>query len=225
MTSTNSDIAYQKLLELIVNRRILAGQKLNETDLSKQLGMSRTPIREALRRLQQDGIVLIVPNKGSYVQSYTFAEMADGYEIISMLTGMACHHIAYNREQIDDSQFELLEKYLNQMDDAIHESDKHRWINLDIQFHKTIIDMPGIWQLSNTYAHLSIWVSQVLWHITPFYIDINSSTQDHRKIISLLKTAKPVDAREFAQSHQMKTVEIIRSISTMQASPYSFAIE
>lgn len=210
---TNSDIAYNSMLEMISNRLLLPGQKLNESDLSNQLEMSRTPVREALRRLQNDGLIEIIPNKGAFVKSFSLLEMAYGYEIVSMLTGMACKHISMNPEKISNSSFSDLYCLTEKMEDALQSSDKQTWVNLDIEFHKGIIDLADIWQLSNTYSHLVVWINQVLWHITPIYVNLESSNNDHRKILKLLKGGHSKEAQEFSQSHQMKTVNIIRSLS------------
>lgn len=218
MENTNADIAYSTLLEMISNRTILPGQKLIENDLSIQLGMSRTPVREALRKLQHDGLVENIANKGSFVKAYTFSEMADGYEIVSMLTGMACRHIAMDPQKIASSSFEELSSLIIKMDQAVLSSDKQTWVKLDIDFHRRIIELAAIWQLTNTYSHLVVWINQVLWHVTPIYVDIESSTNDHKKILQLLKDGLSDEAQQFAQSHQMKTVNIIRDISKQERS-------
>lgn len=103
MGASSADTAYEKILDMISTREIKSGDKINESTIANRFGMSRTPVREAIRRLQQDGLVEVRKNQGSFLRKYSYAEMADGYEITAMLTQMACRHLAEKYDQIDES--------------------------------------------------------------------------------------------------------------------------
>lgn len=89
MAKTATDEVYDALHEMISTQKLSPGDRLLEVSIAQMLGVSRTPVREAIRRLQQDGLVEIQPNKGCILKRTTLSEMADGYEIIACVSSMA----------------------------------------------------------------------------------------------------------------------------------------
>ena len=83
------EVVYQRLKENIVRGRITAGQKLAETRLARELGVSRTPLREAINRLEQDGFVEIVPRRGAFVKKHSLREILESLELREVLEGLA----------------------------------------------------------------------------------------------------------------------------------------
>ena len=79
---------FQKMQDDILGGRYQQGEELRELALSKEMGVSRTPVREALRQLELEGLVSIIPNKGAYVTSITEKDVEDIYTIRSLLEGL-----------------------------------------------------------------------------------------------------------------------------------------
>jgi DNA-binding GntR family transcriptional regulator len=88
------DQAYLTLREAIVDLRLPPGQPLRESVLSEQLGVSKTPVREALVRLQGDGLVTIEPYRGATVSSYDTTDLVEIYELRELLEGASARHAA-----------------------------------------------------------------------------------------------------------------------------------
>ncbi len=212
MNSSSADIAYEKMLDMISRREIKSGDKITETTIASQLGMSRTPVREAIRRLQQDGLVEVRKNQGSFLRKYTYAEMADGYEITAMLTQMACRHLTERFHQINPAHIEEIEEKIEEMYQCAKNGQKREWVILDRWYHDKLIELTDIWQLQHTYSNLMVWVHQVLWLITPVFVDLTASTDDHRELLQLIKDGKAEEAGLFAYNHQKKTIEMIRRL-------------
>lgn len=212
MGASSADTAYEKILDMISTREIKSGDKINESTIANRFGMSRTPVREAIRRLQQDGLVEVRKNQGSFLRKYSYAEMADGYEITAMLTQMACRHLAEKYDQIDESDKQDIEHVFDEMDDCAKNEKKREWVILDRYFHDKLIELTGIWQLQHTYQNLMVWVHQVLWLITPVFVDLQASTDDHRALWRLIQERKAEEAGEFAYRHQLKTIQMIRRL-------------
>ena len=82
------ELVYQKLRENILNGHYKHGDELRETAVGKEIGVSRTPVREALRQLELEGLVTIIPNRGAYVNMITAKDVQDIYVIRSMLEGL-----------------------------------------------------------------------------------------------------------------------------------------
>lgn len=87
---------YQRLKQGIINRELPPGARLIEEDLSEKLGVSRTPLREAISRLHQEGIIKLIPNRGAYVAWPTFSEIMENLYIREVLEGLAARLAAEN---------------------------------------------------------------------------------------------------------------------------------
>ena len=101
---------FQKIREDILSGKYKEHDELRETTLGKELGVSRTPVREALRQLELEGLVTIIPNKGAYVTGISQKDIRDIYVIRSMLEGLcarwAAQHIS--EEQLDELEETIL---------------------------------------------------------------------------------------------------------------------
>ena len=128
---------FQKLRDDILNGRYQENDELKESAIGDELGVSRTPVREAFRQLELEGLIRIVPNKGAYVTGITTTDVADIYEIRSLLEGL-CARWATKRistEQIDEmeeiillSEFHLAKGHYEQLTE------------LDNRFHQLLYD-------------------------------------------------------------------------------------
>ena len=113
---------FHKLREDILNGKYKENEELKEVAIGEELGVSRTPVREAFRQLELEGLIQIVPNKGAYVTGITAKDVKDIYMIRSSLEGM-CARLA--TEHITEEQMEELEEnvYLA----SFHASIWSRW--------------------------------------------------------------------------------------------------
>ena len=101
---------FTKIREDILNGRYKENDELREAAIGEELGVSRTPVREAFRQLELEGLIRIVPNKGAYVTGISSADVADIYEIRSLLEGL-CARWATNRipkEKLEEMEETIL---------------------------------------------------------------------------------------------------------------------
>ena len=133
------------LVQREVERRILtgdlpAGQRLSESALAADMGVSRGPVREAMRGLQQAGLVEIVANKGVVVRKIGYDEAVDLYDLRGSLFGFMCETMARRRTE---AQCTVLRDKLGAMADAIRADDKELYYKLNIEFHAAIVEFCG----------------------------------------------------------------------------------
>ncbi len=133
------------LVQREVERRILtgalpAGERLSESALAADMGVSRGPVREAMRSLQQAGLVDIVANKGVVVRKIGFAEAVDLYDLRGTLFGFMCETLARRRT---DAHCAVLRDKLDAMAGAIRGDDKDLYYRLNIEFHAAIVEFCG----------------------------------------------------------------------------------
>ena len=106
------DVVFNTLRQAILRGEMEPGERLMEIQLAQKLGVSRTPIREAIRKLELEGLVNIIPNKGAYVTGISDKDVHDIYMIRSMLEGLC---VRWATEHITQEQLEELDE-LSRMD-------------------------------------------------------------------------------------------------------------
>ncbi len=128
------------LKDAIVANEIVGGEKLVERDLQKKFGVSRSPIREAIRDLESMGLVEIIPHKGTYVKKVTKRDIIEDYMVRAPLEGLAAKG-AYSN--MDDRDREALAKSLEAMRTATRNRDVENFWKAHSKFHNTFINACG----------------------------------------------------------------------------------
>ena len=131
------DVVFNTLRQAILRGELKPGERLMEIQLANKLGVSRTPIREAIRKLELEGLVSIIPNKGAYVTGITRKDVEDIYAIRSLLEGLCAR---WATAHITEKQLDALEEniYLSEF----HASKGHaqKLTELDDQFHDILYE-------------------------------------------------------------------------------------
>lgn len=128
------DIAYDRLKDAIRHSAV-PGQPLSENRLSKALGISRTPVREALQQLAQEGLVQIIPGRTMIVSEPTMREVLDVVHVRSLIEPELMRLVA---ENIDEAALKRLEQVLQRMEDTARQRDLIAWSEADTEFHEII---------------------------------------------------------------------------------------
>ena len=138
--TTSSDYAYQELRHKIITKQLKPGQRLPEVSIAVQMGVSRTPVREALRRLGTEGLVNIIPNSGARLAAPTPREIEDTFLVREQLESLAIRLAA---ERIDDRHLRRLEEAMIEEARAIDEKELEAYLEVNESFHTTIADASG----------------------------------------------------------------------------------
>lgn len=124
------DIVFESLREAILNQVLQPGERLMEIQLAEEMGVSRTPVREAIRKLELEGFVIIIPRKGAYVSQISLKDIHELYEIRANLESLACSLAA---ERATPDEIEEMEKLLVIENEALDKLDlETEEINIDI---------------------------------------------------------------------------------------------
>lgn len=126
--------AYLRLVQAIRTGGLSPGQRLIETELADQLGLSRTPIREAIRQLESDGLVSHVPRAGAVVRQLDYAEITELYEMRAVLEGTAARFAARAASEVELSELASINKEMRAAVDteALYEANR--------QFHEVLLN-------------------------------------------------------------------------------------
>ena len=113
------ELVFDALREAILSGTLKPGDRLMEVQLAEEMGVSRTPVREAIRKLELEGLVVMVPRKGAYVSGLSLKDAADLFEIRQSLEGLAASLAA---ERITDEEIKMLEDSFKQLVEATKKS-------------------------------------------------------------------------------------------------------
>jgi DNA-binding GntR family transcriptional regulator len=204
MTRKPVKLAYNKIKDMIINQELLPGQQIVESDFAQKLEVSRTPVRSALRLLSEDGLVEIVPNKGTFVKSFTKNDVIYCFEMAEALEGMAAFLLAeqYKAGNVDKSNLSALERLLFHMEESLETGDLAEWSSSDEEFHNSITRLCRNHYIQEEYARLRLQLNCVLWFITPAYINKDASNKEHRQIVKYILEKDPDNARRISQGHR-----------------------
>ena len=194
-----------------IREDILAGvykenEELKEVTLGQELGVSRTPVREALRRLELEGLVSIIPNKGAYVTGITRKDIHDIYAIRSYLEGLcakwACRYIT-------EEQIEALDEtiYLS----AFHARRSHhkQLVMLDNKFHDLIYKASGSKILNHVLSDFHHYVERIRKVSLSSTNRASKSIAEHEAILEAIKQRDEELAESLAHEHIMNTIKNI----------------
>lgn len=195
------DKAYAVLREQILSGALMAGDRLKERDICADLNLSRTPIREALRKLQSDGLVEIEPRRGGVVAGISPVEAEEIYSLGILLESYGASLAA---KRASDEGIDLLENILRQMEvilDGDTPASRSRYVELDSELHRSILKMAGNRRLSQIIGQvvgLPILV-QAFTHYSRQ--QLQQSIQQHRVIVAALKARDAEWAESAMRSH------------------------
>ncbi|MEM8856199.1 MAG: GntR family transcriptional regulator, partial [Pseudomonadota bacterium] len=186
--SSRAEEAYRILKEWIETNRYQAGHTALEAELAAELGMSRTPIREALVRLEQEGLVRVRPRRGMQVIGLSADDMRDIYEVIAGAEAVAVHLLA--RRDLTEAERAQLEGPVSAMEAALERDDLDAWASGDEAFHQALFTLCGNARVASVgLANLKRTrrARYVTLHVRrrPF-----RSTADHRRLVDLILKGK-----------------------------------
>ena len=144
------EVAYTELKRLIINGALAPGSQWLEEELALRFGMSRTPIREALVRLEQDGLVIITPRRGVQVARLTRRDVVEVNDVLESLELLAVERVAALAPTPGD--LAPLDDAVRAMDHGLATDDAAAWIAADFRFHASLISLTGNRHLIRT-AH------------------------------------------------------------------------
>lgn len=196
--STIQSQVYQSLKEEISSGSFAPGQKLQEQLLAQQFHVSRSPIREALRKLTADGLVEEVPNRGVFVRRFTATDIEEIYEIRDMLETQAISHL--NQSVMIAKEAEFLE-LLESMQRAYDAGNLQRYTGLDTQLHRLMVDCCGNSLLGDLYTRVECHIQQFRRSSLEDVGRFRDSVGEHERIIRLLLLGNTAEAAQVNKTH------------------------
>jgi DNA-binding GntR family transcriptional regulator len=193
--------AYETIKRQILDNTLTPGAQFLEGDLSKRLGMSRTPMREALIRLESEGLVEVSPRHGMRVLPVSPEDMEQIYEILTALEASAAELLA--RRRPDATALAPMETACDAMEEAIANDDLAAWAAADEAFHTHLVNLCGNPRLASICLKFRDQSHRVRMITLPLRPKPVSSTKDHRALLGAIRDGDAAKAREIHQSHRI----------------------
>ncbi len=208
------DFVVDALRAPIIRGDLPGGTRLLQADIARQLGVSTTPVREALRQLASEGLLQFDAHRGAVVRSLDLGELAEVYEIRVRLDPLAMERLAENP---DDSALAHAEELQDKMD---AEDDLDRWAALNREFHSTLTEACGNRRLAAMLNGLhAANVLYVGWSLRTDVDPTVNGNRDHRMLLEALRAGRPEDAGRIAERHVGVTLERLRTDQASQLVP------
>ena len=206
--SSAADYAYGRLRRDIILKTFQPGQRLAEAGLAEQLQVSRTPVREALRRLGAEGLVVLVPNSGVWVASPSLQEMVDTFDVREGLECMAVERAARNATPL---QLCRLEECIEREEEVFRIRDFEEYLEVNTAFHRTLAESGGNRVLADYVEKLLARTFVFMVFYEDFFErSLNPSLDDHRELLAALRDKDPNRAAGLMHAHIRASVEDLR---------------
>lgn len=193
-----SDRVYNVLLDRIITRKIKPGERLVEEDLAENLGISRTPIREALNRLFRDDLIELIPRKGGYIKKLTARDVEEVYEIREVLENLV---VRLAIPLIRDNGLKKLEELVRKTEKLTGKDKMKSQVNIDSELHNLIISSCGNKRLQKMIKSLYNFIQafRVLEAQQPRRS--NQAFQEHKMILEALSKRNTGRAAKLMSEH------------------------
>ena len=182
------------------------GQQIHEVELSNRLGISRSPIRESLRQLVSDGLVIEIPNRGVFVKEFSLDEINNVYDYRVLLESYAIEHCSNN---INEKTIKSLEASRNALEEFYKNNDLDNYIDEDTTLHQTIVDLCGNSIIIDAYERVSTMNSQFRIYSLTDKTRFDESIIEHTGVIDNILNGNYQKAITINKEHLLKAKDTI----------------
>ncbi|MEO1331218.1 MAG: GntR family transcriptional regulator [Pseudomonadota bacterium] len=209
-TATRVDDAYRRLKSEILGNRMAPGFQATEPEIAAMLAMSRTPVREALIRLEGEGLVTLIPRHGARVLPVAAEDMREIYQILTALEPEDAADVAASRP--DEAALGPLAAATEEMQAALDRGDLDAWAGADDRFHRNLLALSPNRRLADFVNTLFDQAHRARLITLRLRAAPNRSTAEHRRILEALAAGDAPKTRKLFRSHRERAADELLSI-------------
>ena len=205
------DVVFNTLRDAILTGKLVPGERLMENQLADKLGVSRTPVREALRMLELENLVELVPRKGAQVLDMSEKDITNILEVRSALEGLATSVACKKMSKEDLQQLKNMEV---DFEKAVADNDVERFVDIDEDFHDLIFSATENDKLINIFRNLRIQLYRYrMAQAKNNDTSMSTIVAHHRSIIRAIENHDAEEGASIAQGHiKYQTESILRFV-------------
>ncbi|MBR0127021.1 MAG: GntR family transcriptional regulator [Firmicutes bacterium] len=200
------EMVYEELKMQILTGAIIPGTRMMEVELADEMGVSRTPIREAIRKLEKEGLVTIEPRRGAYASMISTEDMIEILEVRQDLEGLAAYFAA---DRMSSDKLKELHEVNEQYKDAVNRGSMEDMIFFDTKFHRDIVDSSHNKILVQMIEQLQELVLRFRYIYYDDFRRAENMYDEHEAIIGAIEGGNPTEARYAADIHIERLKELV----------------
>ena len=210
--------AYRTIKAHILENRFQPGHQILEQQLANDLGMSRTPVREALIRLQNEGLVELIPRRGMRVVPLAPEDLREIYEVLTALEVAAVDLAA--RRPLTDEDLAPLDEALQTMENRLAVGDLDGWACADARFHNALIHLAGNKRLAGMAGTLADQVHRARMVTLRLRPPPVTSNQEHRSVVEALRSGDGLRACDRHRRHRQGSAQLLLDLLSYYRLPH-----
>ncbi|QUH19683.1 GntR family transcriptional regulator [Alkaliphilus sp. B6464] len=192
------EIVFEYLRQSILDGKLEPGKRLMEIQMAEQLGVSRTPVREAIRKLELEGLVVMVPRRGAYVADVSIKDVLEVLEVRMVLEGLAASLAA---ERMSDDEINELISVCDEFKSYYEEDNIEGMIQKDVEFHDRIFSSTG----NNKLNQISQGLREQIYRFRVRYISRYNKAKElvdeHQALLDAICNRDPDKAYKCGMKH------------------------
>jgi len=218
-----SQEVYDILKEKILSKYFAPGQRLNLAEIEQQMGVSRTPLKEALNRLALEGLVEIKPRKGTFVTDPSPTEIAEAFDVRRVLEVYAVELAA---KRVTESQLQQLRDKVKKLRSLTEVEDwtqiYQEYVAIDHEFHRLIVEFAGNKRLKELWEQVNTHVQMARARYRSAERELDQAQREHEEIMKAFE-ARNIDALREAMSYHIERAKqsLLRDLEESKGQKHS----
>ena len=200
------EMVYEELKMQILTGAIVPGTRMMEVELADEMGVSRTPIREAIRKLEKEGLVTIEPRRGAYASQISTEDMVEILEVRQNMEGLAAFFAA---SRMKPEQLTALKDVSQKYNEAVSEENMENMIKYDTRFHRIIVESCN----NKVLVQMIEQLQELLLRFRYIYYDnfrrAENMPEEHKAILDAIEQGNADAARDAADIHIDRLKELV----------------
>lgn len=200
------DEVLAKLRSMILRCELVPGTRVSEKDLCARFGISRTPLREALKVLASNGLIELLPNRGAWIPPLRSEEVAEVFDVLAILERRAGELAA---SRLSERGLRELGSLHDKMVEQALAGETEKWIRTDFLIHRKLVNAAGSRALSGVHEGLAVRVERARYILGTSRSRMRDALKEHEAILEAAKTREPPRVAEALYDHCMRTRDAV----------------
>lgn len=192
------ELVCENIRQAIIDGTFSPGERLMEIQLADEMGVSRTPVREAIRKLELEGFVVMIPRRGTYVADISIKDITEIYEIRTSLDVLAAGLAA---ERIEDEELERLNRYLVEISKYVPIMNMDKIVELDSAFHDVLYQASRNERLCSIIGNLREQLTGIRGRSMSYPGRLAQTMEEHRALVDAIAERNVEKSRKAARTH------------------------
>ncbi len=206
------EVVVDSLREAILDGSLRPGQRIQDSEVALQLGVSRTPVREALRQLEKDGLVRSTPNRGAIVNDLSKDDLEELYGIRAVLEGLAAARAC---SRITARELEDLQRLCEEMQAVVpfrSEEDRIAFLSRDMEFHELLVEASQSPSLAEMLSGIRMRIRMVMATISVLARASAQAAPEHKALLEAIRLRDRESAERLARQHVMDSMQRVMGL-------------